>query len=131
MELPRRLGLLDSISVIVGTVIGAGIFWVPNLVARHAGSPGRILAAWRVAAALSFRGLACAELGAIMPSTGGPYVYLRAAYGPTQGGLAPSAHAPQAGYPGDQGRGEDEDRWVQNHHGTKCGRPGVAWLLAL
>jgi APA family basic amino acid/polyamine antiporter len=82
-ELPRRLGLLDSVSIVVGTVIGAGIFLVPGAIARDLPSLPLMLAAWVVAGVFSFLGaLAYAELGAMLPESGGQYVYLREAYGP-------------------------------------------------
>ncbi len=82
-ELPRSLNLLDAVSVVVGTVIGSAIFLVPGEVARSLPSRGLILLAWMLSGLLSFFGaLAYAELGAMLPSTGGQYVYLRAAYGP-------------------------------------------------
>jgi APA family basic amino acid/polyamine antiporter len=81
--LPRQLGLLDATSIVVGTVIGSGIFLIPGLVAQHLPSSGLILGVWLFAGVLSFFGaLAFAELGAMRPETGGPYVYLREAYGP-------------------------------------------------
>jgi APA family basic amino acid/polyamine antiporter len=81
-ELPRKLGLTDSIAIVVGTVIGAGIFLTPNLVARNLTSPAWIITVWIFTGALSFFGaLAYAELGSMLPSTGGQYVYLREAYG--------------------------------------------------
>jgi APA family basic amino acid/polyamine antiporter len=82
-ELPRKLGLLDSLAIVIGIVIGGGIFLVPNLVARSLSSTPLILAVWTLAGVTSFFGaLACAELGAALPSTGGQYVFLREAYGP-------------------------------------------------
>jgi basic amino acid/polyamine antiporter, APA family len=87
-ELPRRLGLLDALAIVVGIVIGGGIFLVPNLVARNLSSTSWILAVWALAGVTSFFGaLACAELGAAFPSTGGQYVFLREAYGPMAGFL--------------------------------------------
>jgi APA family basic amino acid/polyamine antiporter len=82
-ELPRKLGLVDSAAIVVGTIIGSGIFLVPNLVARNLPSPAWIIGVWIFTGVLSFFGaLAYAELGAMIPSTGGQYVYLREAYGP-------------------------------------------------
>src|SRR3989442_2023554 len=82
-ELPRKLGLIDAASIVVGTVIGSAIFLVPNSVARSLPSAGAVLLVWTVTGVLSFFGaLAYAELGAMMPATGGQYVYLREAYGP-------------------------------------------------
>ena len=70
-------------AIIYGIVIGSGIFVLPNLIARNLPSGVAILSAWVIAGALSFFGaLAYAELGAMMPATGGQYVYLREAYGP-------------------------------------------------
>jgi basic amino acid/polyamine antiporter, APA family len=82
-ELPRLLGVWDAAAVVVGIVIGSGIFVLPNVIARALPSSPAILAAWVIAGILSFFGaLAYAELGAMMPLTGGQYVYLREAYGP-------------------------------------------------
>src|ERR1039458_9268607 len=82
-ELARRLSLGDSIAIVVGVTIGGGIFLVPNLVARALPSVPLILGVWVLAGAISLIGaLACAELGAALPSTGGQYVFLREAYGP-------------------------------------------------
>jgi APA family basic amino acid/polyamine antiporter len=82
-ELPRKLGLFNSVAIVVGTIIGSGIFLVPNLVARNLPSPGWIIGVWIFTGALSFFGaLAYAELGAMIPATGGQYCYLREAYGP-------------------------------------------------
>ncbi len=87
-ELPRRLGLLDSSAIVVGTIIGSGIFLVPNLVARSLPSAPWIIAVWIFTGILSFFGaLAYAELGAMIPATGGQYVFLREAYGPMWGFL--------------------------------------------
>ncbi len=82
-DLPRRLGVLDATVIVIGIVIGSGIFVLPNLIARNLPSPAAIMAVWTVSGVLSFLGaLAYAELGAMMPATGGQYVYLREAYGP-------------------------------------------------
>ena len=87
-ELPRALGLLDSASILVGIVIGAGIFLIPRLVAQALPSPPMILAVWIATGMLCFfGGLAYAEMGAMMPETGGHYVYLRECYGPLAGFL--------------------------------------------
>jgi APA family basic amino acid/polyamine antiporter len=82
-QLPRKLGLLDATLIVIGIVIGSGIFLLPNLVARHLPSVPAILAVWVGAGVLSYFGaLAYAELGAMLPETGGQYVFLREAYGP-------------------------------------------------
>ena len=88
VRLPRALGLVDAASVIVGIVIGAGIFLVPRLVAQALPSAPLILAVWIVAGVLTFFGaLSYAEMGAMMPETGGHYVYLSECYGPLAGFL--------------------------------------------
>lgn len=82
-ELPRKLGMLDASAIVIGIVIGSGIFLLPNLIAKDLPSEPAILTVWIVSGVLSFFGaLAYAELGAMMPATGGQYVYLRQAYGP-------------------------------------------------
>jgi len=82
-DLPRKLTLLDASTIVVGTIIGSGIFLVPNLIARNLPSAGWIIAVWIFTGVLSFFGaLAYAELGAMIPTTGGQYIYLREAYGP-------------------------------------------------
>src|SRR5580700_3295587 len=82
-ELPRELSLFDSICIVIGTTIGVGIFIVPGTIARELPSPMMILAVWVIAGVISFFGaLAYAELGAMMPHSGGQYIYLREAYGP-------------------------------------------------
>ncbi len=87
-DLPRTLGLLDALSIVIGIVIGGGIFLVPNLIAQNLPSAFWILGIWVFAGVVSFfGGLACAELGAAMPATGGQYVYLREAFGPLVGFL--------------------------------------------
>lgn len=87
-DLPRSLGLLDALAIVIGIVIGGGIFIVPNLVARELHSVSLILAVWVAAGVVSFFGaLACAELGTMLPATGGQYVFLREAWGPLIGFL--------------------------------------------
>lgn len=87
-ELARRLGFVDALSIVVGCMIGGGIFLVPNLIAQNLTSTALILGTWVFAGVISFFGaLGCAELGAAMPSTGGQYVFLREAYGPIGGFL--------------------------------------------
>src|SRR6185436_450367 len=82
-DLPRRLGMMDATAIVIGIVIGSGIFVLPNLIARNLPSPTAILTVWVIAGVLSFLGaLAYAELGAMLPATGGQYVFLREAYGP-------------------------------------------------
>ncbi|MDH7511854.1 MAG: amino acid permease [Clostridiales bacterium] len=82
-ELPRVLGFWDIIGIIVGGVIGSGIFIVPAAVAAGVESPLLIFAVWILGGLLCFFGaLSFSELGAAYPQAGGMYVYLREAYGP-------------------------------------------------
>ncbi|HEY3454139.1 MAG TPA: amino acid permease [Bryobacteraceae bacterium] len=75
--------MFDATAMIIGIVIGSGIFVLPNLIARNLPSAPAILSVWIISGILSFFGaLAYAELGAMMPATGGLYVYIREAYGP-------------------------------------------------
>jgi amino acid transporter len=81
--LPRVLGPIEALCVVVGCVIGSGIFIVPAEVARNVPALGPIVLVWVVGGIFSAAGaLTLAELGAMLPHAGGPYVYLRAAYGP-------------------------------------------------
>lgn len=74
--------------IVMGIVIGSGIFITTGIMAKSIPSPGLILLAWLVGGILSLGGaLVYAELGAAMPQTGGQYVYLRKAYGPLSGFL--------------------------------------------
>lgn len=87
-ELPRALGLVDALSIVIGCVIGGGVFLVPNLIAQNLPSASWIVGIWIFAGVVSFFGaLACAELGAAMPATGGQYVFIREAFGPLAGFL--------------------------------------------
>jgi len=81
-DLPRKLSLADLTAISVGNIIGAAIFLTPSIVARNLPSPEWILAAWTFAGLTSLAGaLTCAELGAMYPSSGGQYVYLRESLG--------------------------------------------------
>ncbi|HEY7817120.1 MAG TPA: amino acid permease [Vicinamibacteria bacterium] len=81
-ELPRKLGLADGALLVVGSVIGSGIFVVPSLIARHVAEPGLVVAIWAFSGLLVLAGaFALAELGAMLPHSGGLYVYMREAYG--------------------------------------------------
>lgn len=82
-ELRRTLSQRDLIFIVVGTVIGSGIFLTPGSVVRSSGSGGMALLVWTVGGVLSLLGaLTFAELGASRPASGGLYVYLRDAFGP-------------------------------------------------
>src|SRR5690348_5404469 len=81
--LPKVLGPVEALCVIVGSVIGSGIFIVPARVAREVPSVGGIALVWVLGGLFTLAGaLTLAELGAMLPRAGGPYVYLREAYGP-------------------------------------------------
>jgi len=81
-ELPRVLGLFSIVAIVVGTMIGSGIFINPPKVAQDVGTPELMMAVWIVGGLLSFFGaLSLGELGASFPQAGGIYIYLREAYG--------------------------------------------------
>jgi basic amino acid/polyamine antiporter, APA family len=81
-QLIRGLTLTDTTALVVGTVIGTGVFMKAAPMAQGVGSPMLVMAAWVAAGALSLAGaLTYAELGAMMPHAGGEYVYLRHSYG--------------------------------------------------
>src|ERR1700686_632108 len=87
-ELARNLGLSHAGAVVVGTIIGSGIFLVPAEMMQAVGSAHLVYLAWMVGGLLSFFGaLTYAELGAMKPQAGGEYVYVRDAYGPLAGFL--------------------------------------------
>src|SRR6266478_3102349 len=87
-RLVRGLGLLDASMIVVGSMIGSGIFITSAESARLVASPGWLLMAWALAGLLTITGaLCCAELAAMMPHAGGQYVFLREAYGPAAGFL--------------------------------------------
>jgi APA family basic amino acid/polyamine antiporter len=87
-EFTRGLNLFDSTMVVVGSMIGSGIFIVSADMARNVGAPGWLLAAWIVAGILTVVGaLSYGELAAMMPRAGGQYVYLREAFSPLWGFL--------------------------------------------
>ena len=85
-ELKRDLGLAAALAIVIGTVIGSGIFRVPQAMINNVGSVPLVFAVWVVGGALSLAGaLTYAELAAAMPGAGGEYVYLTEAYGPLWG----------------------------------------------
>jgi len=82
------LGLFDATTIVMGSMIGSGIFIVPADIARQTGSPALVMATWVVTALMTLMAaLTYGELAAAMPRAGGQYVYLRAAYGPLSGFL--------------------------------------------
>ncbi|HTW63518.1 MAG TPA: amino acid permease [Bryobacteraceae bacterium] len=81
--LKRELGIWGAAAIVVGTVIGSGIFLVPSTMAHNVGSPFKVFIVWIAGGLLSlFGALSYAELAAALPEAGGEYVYLREAYGP-------------------------------------------------
>src|SRR3989454_5940053 len=87
-KLVRGLGLTDGTMIVIGSMIGSGIFITSAESARLVGSPGWLLAAWVLSGLMTVTGaLCCAELAAMMPRAGGQYIFLREAYGPLVGFL--------------------------------------------
>jgi APA family basic amino acid/polyamine antiporter len=87
-RLLRGIGILDATTLVVGSMIGSGIFIVSAESSRVVGSPGWLLAAWVFAGTLTMMAsLSCAELAAMLPKAGGQYVFFREAYGPLFGFL--------------------------------------------
>ncbi len=82
-SLRRDMGIWTAVSIVVGTVIGSGIFIVPKTMILQMGTPFWVLAVFAFGGLLSLAGaLTYAELAAMMPEAGGEYVYLKEAYGP-------------------------------------------------
>src|SRR3954447_23141034 len=87
-ELPRELNVWHGTAIVIGTIIGSGIFLVPAEMMQAAGSAKLVYLAWLVGGLLSFFGaLTYAELGAMKAQAGGEYVYIRDGYGPLAGFL--------------------------------------------
>ncbi|MEX2264379.1 MAG: amino acid permease [Bryobacteraceae bacterium] len=86
--LVKGLGLLDATTLVMGSMIGSGIFIVSADIARQVQSPGLMICAWVAAAVLTLiAALSYGELAAAMPHAGGQYVYLRESFGPLSGFL--------------------------------------------
>ena len=84
----RELGMFDSVMIVIGTMIGSGIFIVPADMSRTIGSSGWLLIAWVVTAVLTVAGaISYGELASMIPEAGGMYVYLREAFSPIWGFL--------------------------------------------
>src|SRR5215470_10223807 len=87
-SLVRALGPIDATMIVVGSMIGSGIFIVSAESSRLSGAPGWLLLAWALAGLLTITGaLCCSELATMMPRAGGVYVFLREAYGSAMGFL--------------------------------------------
>jgi basic amino acid/polyamine antiporter, APA family len=81
-ESGRRLSVTDAVAIVLGIVIGSGIFGLPSLVAAHSGGPAAMLAMWLAGGLISLIGAFCyAELATAYPDKGGDYHFLRRAYG--------------------------------------------------
>src|SRR5271163_1561210 len=79
----RELGMIDAAMIVVGSMIGSGIFITSAESARYVGAPGWLLAAWGLSGLMTVSGAICAaEIAAMMPRAGGQYVFLREAYSP-------------------------------------------------
>jgi basic amino acid/polyamine antiporter, APA family len=86
--LVRTLGPVDATMIVIGSMIGSGIFITSAESARLSGAPGWLLLAWVIAGLLTMTGaLCCSELATMMPRAGGVYVFFREAYGPAMGFL--------------------------------------------
>ncbi|MEO8130198.1 MAG: amino acid permease [Bryobacteraceae bacterium] len=86
--LVKGLGLMDATMLVIGSMIGSGIFIVAADIARQVRSPGLLIMTWVVTALLTMiAALSYGELAAAMPHAGGQYVYLREAFGPLYGFL--------------------------------------------
>jgi Amino acid transporters len=87
-NLVRELSLIDGITIVVGSMIGSGIFIVSAESSRLLGSPGWLMVVWALAGLMTITGALClAEIAAMMPRAGGPYAFLSEAYSPGVGFL--------------------------------------------
>lgn len=86
--LKRHFGFWDSVALVIGSVVGTGIFRTPSEVCRYLTDPGWVLGAWCLGGLIAFLGALCySELSSSFPETGGTYVYLKYAYGSWAGFL--------------------------------------------
>ncbi|XP_064467563.1 Y+L amino acid transporter 2-like isoform X2 [Ornithodoros turicata] len=81
--LKRRMSLMNAVSLITGSIVGSGVFVTPTGILRDVGSPGMSLVVWAISGILSLVGAMCyAELGTMIPKSGGDYAYIGEAFGP-------------------------------------------------
>lgn len=84
----RQLGVLDATMIVMGSMIGSGVFITSAESSRLTGAPGYLLLAWLISGLMTISGAVCAaEIAAMMPRVGGQYVFLRTAYSPAVGFL--------------------------------------------
>jgi APA family basic amino acid/polyamine antiporter len=87
-RLLRKINLLDATLLVIGSVIGSGIFMTSGIIAGYLPSPGYLLLVWAIGGLITVCGaLSFGELGAMFPTAGGQYIYIREAYGPWAGFL--------------------------------------------
>ena len=116
-ELSRGLGLFDSVMVVVGAMIGSGIFIVPAEMARHIGSAGWLLVAWGVAGILTIAGALCyGELSAMMPQAVCMSIFAKLI--PLCGAFSMAGHYSPSSRPGRSPRW----RWPLHDFLVCCGR---------
>ena len=132
----RSLGLFDSVMMVVGVMIGSGIFIVSAEMSRQIGSSGGLLAAWLLTGALTVSGaLTYGELAAMMPRAGGMYIYLREAFSPLWGflygwtlflviqtGTIAAVESQVSSYPNARGHPDRHDRSCCHCLRAICGR---------
>lgn len=83
LDLPRRVGFIGAVAVMLGVIIGSGIFRTPAEIANHLDHPGWILGFWTLGGLIALAGaLTFAELAVLFPRSGGVYVFIREAFGP-------------------------------------------------
>src|SRR6188768_1336098 len=81
-KLAKTIGLWSATTIVIGSIIGSGIFMKPATMAAQLGSPYLLILVWLVAGIISICGaMAFAELGTMFPETGGQYIFLRNIYG--------------------------------------------------